>query len=84
MIIDKDKIDHDTEVSMIISSVESSCNPRLLSEKVTSHHKGADTFLIKTVGTTKYVEIQFQKLSELWNISLEVAKRTHNQLISLF
>ena len=60
----------------MIVSVESSSNPRLLSDKVLSHYKGTYTFFIKAVGTTKKVEIQFKKLTDLWNISLEMAKRT--------
>lgn len=43
---------HDIEVSMQVSSVESSCNPMLLNEKVSSHYKGTDTSFIKAVGTT--------------------------------
>ena len=66
IINDEDRIDHDWEVSMIVS-VESSSNPRLLSEKVLSHYKGTYTFFIK-------------KLTDLRNISLEMAKRTTSQL----
>ena len=70
------RIDHNTELSMIISSVESSCNPRLLSEKVVSRYKGSDTFSIKAVGSAENIEIQFKELPKLWNISLEVARKT--------
>ena len=72
-----DRIDHDTELSMTISStVESSCNPKLLSEKVLSRYKGTYTFSIKTFGSTKDIDIQFKELSDLWNIPLEVARKT--------
>ena len=64
----------------MIVSVESSSNPRLLSDKVLSHYKGTYTFFIKAVGTTKKVEIQFKKLTDMWNISLEMAMRTTTQL----
>ena len=77
------RIDHDAELSMIISSVESSCSPRLLSEKVVSRYKGSDTFSIKAVGSTENIEIQFKKLSNLWNISLEVARKTIKATIQL-
>ena len=72
----EDQIDYDIEVSMIISLVESSCNPILLSEKVISHYKSIDTFSITAVGTTNNIEIQFQELAELWNIPLEISRRT--------
>ena len=75
MINDDDRIYHDTEVSMKVSSIESSCNPMLLSEKVLSRYKGAYTFFIKAVGTTKDIQIQFKDLSDMWNIYLEVARR---------
>jgi len=76
MMKDDDRIDHDTELSMIISSVESSCNPRLLSEKRVSRYKGTYTFCIKAVGSTEDIEVQFKKLLDLWNILSEVARRT--------
>ena len=64
----------------MIVSVESSSNPRLLSDKVLSQYKDTYTFFIKAVGTTKKVEIQFKKLTDLWNISIEMAKRKTTQL----
>ena len=76
MMNNDNRIYHDTELSMIISSVESSCNPRLLSEKVVHRYRGEDTFSIKAVGSTEDIEIQYKELSDLWNISLEVARRT--------
>lgn len=53
MINDNDRIDHDTEVSMIVSSIKSSYNPRLFSEKMLLRYKGPDTFFVKVFGTTK-------------------------------
>ena len=50
--------------------------PRLLSSNVVSRCKGTYTFSIKAVESTKDIEIQFKELSDLWNISLEVARRT--------
>ena len=75
MMIKDDRIDHNIELSMILSSVESSCNPMLLSEKVVSRYKGTDNFCIKDVGSIEDIEVQFKELSVLWNISLEVARR---------
>ena len=78
-----DRIHHDIELSMIISSVESSCNPRLLSKKVLSRYKGKDTFSIKTVGSTKDIDIQFKELSGMWNIPLEMARKTIKAITQL-
>ena len=61
----EDKIDHNREVSMIIYLVESSYNPRLLSDKFIPQYKSNDTFSVKAVRTSTDVEVKFQELAQL-------------------